>query len=109
MIGLPANIFYGTGIPDMYFGLKKGREHKENKLFIDASEHFEKAKTKPPAPRTLPRLSTPTESKAEDKYSHVATLEEIRERLQPQHPRYVDTFEEENLSICCRGAENEGP
>ena len=45
VIGLPANVFYGTGIPTCILVFKKCREHSENILFIDASEHYEKVKT----------------------------------------------------------------
>jgi type I restriction enzyme M protein len=44
IIGLPANIFYGTSIPTCILVLKKNREHKDNILFIDASNEFEKQK-----------------------------------------------------------------
>ena len=43
VIGLPANLFYGTGIPACILVLKKCRVHDDNILFIDASQHFEKA------------------------------------------------------------------
>ena len=42
VIGLPANIFYGTGIPTCILVLKKQRENPDDILFIDASQHFEK-------------------------------------------------------------------
>ena len=42
VIGLPANIFYGTSIPTCILVFKKCREHNENVLFIDASLGFEK-------------------------------------------------------------------
>ena len=44
VIGLPANIFYGTSIPTSILVFKKCKEHPEQVLFIDASQHFEKAK-----------------------------------------------------------------
>ena len=44
VIGLPANIFYGTSIPTCILVFKKCREHPNDILFIDASAHFEKAK-----------------------------------------------------------------
>ena len=44
VIGLPANIFYGTSIPTCILVLKKCREHPEDVLFVDASQFFEKAK-----------------------------------------------------------------
>lgn len=45
VIGLPANIFYGTSIPTCILVFKKCRENPENVLFIDASAHFDKVKT----------------------------------------------------------------
>jgi type I restriction enzyme M protein len=45
VIGLPANIFYGTSIPTCILVFKKCRENPENVLFIDASTHFDKVKT----------------------------------------------------------------
>ncbi len=46
VIGLPANIFYGTSIPTCILVFKKCREDAENILFIDASgsDNFEKVK-----------------------------------------------------------------
>ena len=45
IIGLPANIFYGTSIPTCILVLKKCRKEDDNILFIDASKEFEKVKT----------------------------------------------------------------
>ena len=45
VIGLPANIFYGTSIPTCIMVFKKCKENPEDVLFIDASQHFEKVKT----------------------------------------------------------------
>ena len=42
VIGLPANIFYGTSIPTVILVFKKCREYNENILFIDASNEFDK-------------------------------------------------------------------
>ena len=42
VIGLPANLFYGTSIPACVLILKKCRVHDNNILFIDASQHFDK-------------------------------------------------------------------
>ena len=43
VIGLPANLFYGTSIPACVLILKKCRVHDNDILFIDASQHFDKA------------------------------------------------------------------
>ena len=45
VIGLPANIFYGTSIPTCILVFKKCRETPDDVLFIDASNDFEKVKT----------------------------------------------------------------
>lgn len=49
VIGLPAGIFFGTGIPTAILVFKKSRNNPDQKntdnvLFIDASSHFEKVK-----------------------------------------------------------------
>jgi type I restriction enzyme M protein len=98
IIGLPANIFYGTGIPTCIMVVKKKREHSGNVLFIDASQHFEKVKTQNYLrPQDIDKIvNTYRDCTAEDKYSHVATLQEIAENdYNLNIPRYVDTFEEE--------------
>lgn len=98
VIGLPANIFYGTGIPTCILVLKKKRAHSGDVLFIDASQHFEKVKTQNVlrAEDIQKIISTYEERNNNDKYSHVATLAEIAENdYNLNIPRYVDTFEEE--------------
>jgi len=98
VIGLPANIFYGTSIPTCILVLKKKREHAKDVLFIDASQHFEKVKTNNVLrPEDITKIITTYENRtSEDKYSHVALLAEIEENdFNLNIPRYVDTFEEE--------------
>ena len=98
VIGLPANIFYGTSIPTCILVLKKCREHPNSVLFIDASAHFEKAKNQNHLrPQDINKIiTTYRERKTEDKYSHLAFLDEIAENdYNLNIPRYVDTFEEE--------------
>lgn len=98
VIGLPANIFYGTSIPTCILVMKKQREHVGDILFIDASQHFEKVKTQNKLrPEDIERIVTTFQKrKTEDKYSYVATLDEVRENdYNLNIPRYVDTFEEE--------------
>ncbi len=98
VIGLPANIFYGTSIPTCILVLKKKREHNKDVLFIDASQHFEKVKTQNVLrPDDITKIITAYKTrKNEDKYSHVALLSEIAENdYNLNIPRYVDTFEEE--------------
>ena len=98
VIGLPANIFYGTSIPTCILVFKKCREHSENILFIDASEHYEKVKTQNVLREEHIEkiISTYRNRTAEDKYSHIATMDEVIENdYNLNIPRYVDTFEEE--------------
>ena len=98
VIGLPANVFYGTSIPTSILVMKKQREHSDNILFIDSSQHFEKVKTQNPLrPEDIDKIVTVyNERKPEDKYSYVADLDEVRENdYNLNIPRYVDTFEEE--------------
>ncbi|TAG97300.1 MAG: type I restriction-modification system subunit M [Oscillatoriales cyanobacterium] len=98
VIGLPANIFYGTSIPTCILVLKKCREHPEDILFVDASAHFEKAKN-----QNFLRdedvdkiVATYRDRLQEDKYSYCAPLSEVAENdFNLNIPRYVDTFEEE--------------
>jgi type I restriction enzyme M protein len=99
IIGLPPNIFYGTGIPTCILVLKKKREDKGNVLFIDASQHFEKVKNQNQLrPEDVEKIITTfRERKVEEKYSYLASLAEIRENdYNLNIPRYVDTFEEED-------------
>jgi len=98
VIGLPANIFYGTGIPTVILVFKKCREESENILFIDASQGFEKAKNQNRLrEEDLDKIIlTYRDRKEIEKYSHLATMEEIKENdYNLNIPRYVDTFEEE--------------
>ena len=98
VIGLPANIFYGTVIPTCILVFKKCREQPDNILFIDASQHYEKVKTQnylrdEDVDELL--IHTAKESTL-TKYSYVASLDEVRENdYNLNIPRYVDTFEEE--------------
>jgi len=98
VIGLPANIFYGTSIPTCVLIFKKCRTNPDNILFIDSSAHFEKAKNQNRLrDEDINRIiTTYTDRKTENKYSYVATLDEIKENdYNLNIPRYVDTFEEE--------------
>ncbi len=98
VIGLPANIFYGTSIPTCVLVFKKCRQQPEDILFIDASAHFEKAKNQNYLrPQDIDKIVTTFQQRlVEEKYSHRATLTEIEENdYNLNIPRYVDTFEEE--------------
>lgn len=98
VIGLPANIFYGTSIPTVILVFKKCRTTDEDVLFIDASKCFEKAKNQNVLKdEDVERIVNCYANRDEiDKFSHRATIEEIEENdFNLNIPRYVDTFEEE--------------
>lgn len=98
IIGLPANIFYGTSIPTCILVLKKNREHTGNILFIDASNDFEKQKNQNKLlPEHLDKIVAAFEKRENiEKYAHVATLQEVKDNdYNLNIPRYVDTFEAE--------------
>ena len=98
IIGLPANIFYGTSIPTCIIVMKKCRKEDDNILFIDASKEFEKVKTQNKLREEHIRkiVDTYRDRKEIEKYSHCATLQEIADNdYNLNIPRYVDTFEEE--------------
>ncbi|KRM90157.1 type I restriction-modification system subunit M [Liquorilactobacillus cacaonum] len=97
IIGLPANLFYGTSIPTVILVFKKNRNNKDV-LFIDASNDYEKGKNQNLLTDDNINKIIETFKKREDveKYAHVANLEEIKENeFNLNIPRYVDTFEEE--------------
>jgi len=100
VIGLPSNIFYGTGIPTCILVLKKCREQDDNIVFIDASgdDHFIKDGNQNALRDEDVELIVNTYRNREsiEKYSSVVTLDEIEENeYNLNMPRYVDTFEEE--------------
>jgi type I restriction enzyme M protein len=97
IIGLPSNLFYGTSIPTCILVLKKCKETPENILFIDASNDFEKVKNQNEL-RNIDIdkiIDTYQNRTIIDKYSNVATLEEVKANdYNLNIPRYVNTFEE---------------
>lgn len=99
VIGLPANLFFGTGIPVCVLVLKKNRNANSNNiLFIDASKEFEAGKNQNILRDCdIDKIVETYEKRAEvEKYSHVATMEELAENgFNLNIPRYVDTFEKE--------------
>lgn len=98
VIGLPANIFYGTSIPTCVLVFKKCREDSDNVLFIDASNEFEKTKNQNYLTEANVQkiVDTYQSREAVENYSHLASMAEIKENdYNLNIPRYVDTFEEE--------------
>lgn len=106
VIGLPANLFFGTGIPAAILVFNKNKGKNKNVLFIDASQRFESAKNqnklrKQDIEHIVNTYNDFTKGKlkqgvTEEKFSYVATFEELQENdFNLNIPRYVDTFEEE--------------
>ena len=97
IIGLPANLFYGTSIPTIILVLKKNRSARDI-LFIDASKDFIKGKNQNSLSEEAIEKIVQTYVNRQDieKYAHAASPEEVRENdYNLNIPRYVDTFEEE--------------
>lgn len=100
VIGLPPNVFYGTSIPACIMVFKKCRENPEDILFIDASgeDYFEKSTNQNYLrEEDISRIvDTYRARETKEKFSYVASLEEVKENdYNLNIPRYVDTFEEE--------------
>lgn len=106
VIGLPAQLFYGTGIPAAILIFNRARKpwsqadtlKDKHVLFIDASREFDdgKKQNRLRAQDIEKIVSTYREFKEIEKYSHLAPLSEIEEaEFNLNIPRYVDTFEEE--------------
>lgn len=104
VIGLPANLFLNVGIPVAFLIFDKSREkgganeNRKDVLFIDASKEYVSGKKQ----NTLSEehinkiVDTYKNRREIEKYSHLATLDEIKENdFNLNIPRYVDTFEEE--------------
>lgn len=94
IIGMPAGLFYSTGIPTVILVLKKNKTNKDV-LFIDASKGFEKGKNQNVLrDKDIDKIiNTYKERKDVERYAHVATFDEIQENdFNLNIPRYVDTF-----------------
>src|SRR5690606_28470534 len=99
VVGLPANLFTTTGIPVAILVFDRSREEgganadRRDVLFIDASREFNPGKTMNLLDDTqVAKIVGTCESRAElDKYSHLATPEEIAENgFNLNIPRYLD-------------------
>jgi type I restriction enzyme M protein len=99
VIGLPPNLFYGTGIPAAILVFKRNRPD-DTVLFVDASREFE---TGTPQNKLRPQdvekiVATYRQRESADKYAYLATFAEIEENdFNLNIPRYVDTFELEPI------------
>lgn len=98
VVGLPPNLFFGTGIPAAILIFNKAKTTTDV-LFIDASREFEDAKNQNRLRDSDLDKIVATYRRFEDveKYAHRATFAEIRDEndFNLNIPRYVDTFEEE--------------
>jgi type I restriction enzyme M protein len=100
VIGLPANLFYGTSIPACIMVFKKCRVNDENIFFIDASNDFEKVGNQNALTNEHVEKIMQTYQKRETvaKYAYLAPLSEVKENdYNLNIPRYVDTFEKEEV------------
>ena len=98
VIGLPANLFFNTGIPTCIVILKKNNTAR-NILFIDASKDFVKEKARNYlSDENINKIFEAVINRTDvDKYAHLASYEEIVENdYNLNIPRYVDTTEEES-------------
>lgn len=96
VIGLPANIFYGTSIPTCIMVFKKCRENPDNVLFIDASQHFIQAKNQNQLSlNDIEKIiSTYRNRLTEEKYSYLASIDEIKSNeFNLNIPRYVNPYD----------------
>ena len=96
IIGLPANIFFGTGIPTIIMVLRQNRENNDV-LIIDASKHFSKVgkQNKLLASDIKRIIDVVTERKSVEKFSRIVSKEEIRNNdYNLNIPRYVDSSED---------------
>jgi type I restriction enzyme M protein len=97
VIGLPANLFFGTGIPAAILLFNKGKTHGDV-LFIDASREYKDAKNQSllTDEHVQKIVSTYQAFQTVEKYAYRATPQEIADNdFNLNIPRYVDTFEEE--------------
>lgn len=100
IIGLPANLFYGTDIPATIILYNKDKEEaRQNKIFfIDASRDFQEGKNQNVLrDEDVEKIVSTFDNYEEiEKYSRIVTLDEIKENEYNLNiPRYVDTYEEE--------------
>jgi len=110
VIGLPANLFFGTGIPACVLVFKQNRS-RDDVLFIDSSGEglYEKGKNQNKLrEEDIQRIMDAYEKyETVEKLAYVATRDEIKENEYNLNiPRYVDTFEEEDMVDMEEVAEN---
>lgn len=100
IIGLPANLFFSTGIPVCIIVLKKCKKF-DDVLFINASEYYDKGKRQNKLmPDHIDKIVETYQYRKEDdkKYSRRVSLEEIEKNdFNLNISRYVNTAEEEEI------------
>ena len=97
VIGLPENLFFGTGIPACILIFKKSKVDN-NVVFIDASNEFDKGKNQNVLrDEDIEKIFETYKNRKEvEKYCHIASFDEIKENdFNLNIPRYIDTFEAE--------------
>ena len=103
VIGLPANIFYGTSIPACIMVFKKCREDDDDIMFIDASQHFTKVKNRNHlTDDDVDKVVTAYRNRvAMERYARSVPMSEVAANdYNLNIPRYVDTSEpEEDINL----------
>jgi type I restriction enzyme M protein len=97
VIGLPANLFFGVGIPAALLFFRRNKTD-QNVFFIDASREYAEGKNQNKLrPEDLEKIVATWRARQDvPKYAHLATPEELKENEYNLNiPLYVDTFEEE--------------
>ena len=97
VVGLPSNLFFGTGIPAAILVFRRNKQD-DTVIFIDASREFQDGKNQNRLrSEDIAKIAQIyRERRAVEKYAHLATLGDIRTNdYNLNIPRYVDTFEEE--------------
>ena len=103
IIGLPANLFYGTGIPACIIVLdKENAAHRKGIFMMDASKGFLKDGNKNRLREQDLRRITDVFTKGEEvaKYSRMVPMSEIADAKNDYNlniPRYIDTQESEDI------------
>ena len=102
VIGLPSNLFYGTGIPAciLIFNREKEEERKGKVLFIDGSDEYQEGKSQNYLRnKDLGEIVTAFDQYENiEKYARIVSLEEIKENdYNLSISRYIDKSEEEEL------------
>lgn len=103
IIGLPANLFYGTGIPACIIVLdKENAEHRKGIFMMDASKEFMKDGNKNRLREQDLRKITDvfTQMQEVPKYSRMVPISEIADEKNDYNlniPRYIDTQENEDI------------